>query len=328
MKTPLNIGLIGCGRVAERFYLPALSCLKEEARLVAVADPIRERRELFSSRIPGCVTFSSAEDLLQEAKIVAAIITSPPATHLSISMLALRAGIHVLVEKPLATFVGEVEELRAILNSTGGLLMVGFNRRYWNPVSKLRQIIQDRYHLDALSAQLIMTSDIKVWSAIGEVSDPLDDLGSHQLDLLRYIFDREIVAICARWIDTCTIRMQVRLEGGITAECISAHSNVTQESITIRCGSQRYRVRLGSERIRPAAGLIRSMLDLSDTFRRRLDARPSSLRSSFERQLVSFFNYISTGTAPHPGIADGLAVIRAVEAARRSAADCGMEVPI
>jgi predicted dehydrogenase len=44
--------------------------------------------------------------------------------------------------------------------------------------------------------------------------------------------------------------------------------------------------------------------------------------------LVSFFEYVRTGATPHPGIADGIAVIRAVEAARQSAANGGLEVVI
>jgi predicted dehydrogenase len=328
MNTPLNIGLIGCGRAAERFYLPALSRLKEKVRLVAVADPVRERRELISAIIPDCVAFNSAEELLQKARIVAAIITTPPATHVPIAMLALRAGVHVLVEKPLAPFVAGAEELESLVASSSSSLMIGFNQRYWEPVRQLRHIVHNQDCFDAVSAQLIMTSNIQAWSSISGVSDPLDDLGSHQLDLLRYIFNRELLAVSARWTDMHVIQMRVRLEDGVVAECLAAQGDVTEESITIQCERQQYRVRLGSERIQPSTGLIRSVLDLSDTLRRRLRGRRSSLRSSFERQLVSFFEYVRTGATPHPGIADGIAVIRAVEAARQSAANGGLEVVI
>lgn len=325
-NTPLNIGLIGCGRAAERFYLPALSRLKEKVRLVAVADPIRERRELISASNPDCVTFNSAEELLQKARIVAAIITTPPATHVPIAMLALLAGIHVLVEKPLAPFVAGVEELENLIASSTSSLMIGFNQRYWEPVCQLHHIVHNQGCSHVVSAQLIMMSNIQAWSPISGVSDPLGDLGSHQLDLLRYIFNREILAVSARWTDMHVIQMRVRLEDGVVANCLAAHSDVTQESITIQCECQQYRVGLGSERIQPATGLIRSVLDFSDMLRRRLRGRRSSLRSSFERQLISFLNYVHTGATPHPGIADGIAVIRAVEAARQSAANSGMEV--
>jgi predicted dehydrogenase len=326
MNTLLNIGLIGCGRAAERFYLPALSRLKEEVRLVAAADPIRGRREIVSASISDCVTFSSAEELLRKARIVAAIITTPPATHVPIAILALRAGINVLVEKPLAPFLTGVEELENLVASSSNSLMIGFNQRYWEPVRQLHHIMNNQECSDEVSAQLIMTSNIQAWSPISRVSDPLDDLGSHQLDLLRFILNREILAVSAHWTDTYVIQMRVTLEDGVVADCLAAQSDVTQESISIQCEGQQYRVHLGSERIQPATGLIRYMLDLSDTLRRRLRGRRSSLRSSFERQLVSFFNYVRTGATPHPGIADGIAVIRATEAARQSAANGGMEV--
>jgi predicted dehydrogenase len=154
----------------------------------------------------------------------------------------------------------------------------------------------------------------------------LDDLGPHQLDLLRYIFAREIIAINARWVDRQTVQMRVSLANGIVAECLAAHSNVSQESITIQCERQQYRMRVGSERIQPATGRLRSVLDLSDALSRRLRGRQTSMHSSFEQQLISFFNYIRTGVIPQPGIADGVAVIRATEAARQSAANAGMEV--
>lgn len=327
MNTPLNIGLIGCGRVAERFYLPVL-CRLADTRLVAVADPIPERRELLSSSIPGCLAFTSAEALLQKAGVEAIIITTPPATHVAIAAQSLRHGIHVLVEKPLAPSMAGVEELNTLVAFSGGSLMVGFNQRYWEPVCQLRQIMCNQHCFDTVSAKLIITSNIQAWSPICEISDPLDDLGSHQLDLLRYIFDREILAISARWTDKRAIEMEVRLAGGLVVVCLAAQNNLTREYIAINCEGRQYLIRLGSERIQPVVGLIRSVLDLSDTLRRGLLGRRSSLRDSYERQLIAFFNYVRTGTIPSPGIDDGIAVIRAVEAARQSAAYNGKEITI
>jgi hypothetical protein len=124
------------------------------------------------------------------------------------------------------------------------------------------------------------------------------------------------------------MQMRVKLSGGLFVDCLVAQSNITQESINIQHGCQKYNIRLGSERIYPAAGPIRLALDLSDTFRRRISGRVSSFRSSYDRQLISFFNCISNGIVPNPGIGDGIAAIRAVEAARRSASNDGMEVLI
>lgn len=326
--TPLNVGLIGCGRAAERLYVPALSNLTE-ARLVAVADPIRKRREIVSSKIFGCLTFSTAEALFQKAKIAAVIITTPPDTHVAITTLALQSGIPALIEKPLSPSMAGIKKLELLISSSGGSVMIGFNRRHWKPVQKMRLTMHNRQLSDRVSAQLVMTTNVQAWSPICGVSDPLDDLGSHQLDLLRYVFDREILAISAGWIDKHTIKMKVRLSGGIVvADCIAAHTNRHQEYIFIKCEHGKYQIQKGSERIKPAAGLIRQVLDSSDVLRRRLLGKRSLLSGSYEKQLISFFNYVRTGEVMQPSIADGIAVIKAVEATRKSASKGGKEVSI
>jgi predicted dehydrogenase len=324
---PLNIGLIGCGRAAERNYLPALSRMAE-ARLVAVADTIRERRELVSSYIPKCMAFSSAEELLQGSRIEAVIIATPPSTHVALTALALRAGIPVLVEKPLAPTMEGIAALEELVASSRGLIMVGFNRRFWEPACRLHQMMSNIHDSDRVSACLVMITNLKAWSPISGPSDALDDLGSHQLDLLRYVFDREIQAISANWTDKDAIQIQARLSGGGIADCLAAHRNAFQESMNIQLAQQQYLIRTDSDRMQPASGRIRFLLDLSDAIRRRLGGEQLSFSDSYRRQLVSFFNCIRTGQTPHPNIADGIAVIRAVEAARRSADSGGKEVLI
>lgn len=327
MNMPLSVGLIGCGRVAERLYLPALLRLAE-ARVVAVADPIRGRRDLISSQIPDCVSFSSAKELLRQMRIAAAIITTPPTTHVAMATLALRAGIPVLVEKPLAPSMAEVGSLEALIASSDGSLMMGFNRRHWEPVRRLRQITSNLNDSSLISAQLVMVNNLQNWSPISDTSDPLDDLGSHQLDLLRYIFSCEISAISSSWTDKHAIHMRVKLARGVIADCLAKHGNVYKESIIIRWKHKQYYIHSRSDRIRPSVGRIRSMLDFSDRVKRRLIARQSSLKNSYRLQLISFFDYIQSGATPHPGIADGIAAIRAVEVARQSAAGGGVEVSI
>ena len=204
--------------------------------------------------------------------------------------------------------------------------MVGFNRRYWAPVRQLRDLLGKSRYLGRVSARLVITSDVQAWAPIDKISDPLDDLAPHQLDAARYIFDRDIQAVSARWADKQTIELRVVLEDGIVAECLAAHSNISQESMTIQWESREYRIRMGSERIRPAGGPGRALLDLSDAVRRRLRGRETSMRTSFERQLIRFFDAIRAADRPQPGIADGIAVVQAVQAARRSAANSGMEV--
>lgn len=100
------------------------------------------------------------------------------------------------------------------------------------------------------------------------------------------------------------------------------------ESITVRCNDIHYRVRMGSERFEPAEGFMRSGLDLADAVSRKLRGRRSSLYYSYERQLLRFFQFVREGSQPSPDVKDGLAVLRAIEAARQSIACAGMEVSV
>ena len=322
----LAIGLIGCGRAAERYYLPAFARVPD-ARLAAVADPLDERRNLVAARVAGCTAFASAEELLEKAGVAAVIVATPPATHLSTATLAVRAGIPVLVEKPLAPSMAGVPELAALVASSRGTVMMGFTRRYWTPVRELRRIMHTHAG-DGVSAQLAITSDAGAWSAISGLGDPLEDLGPHQLDLLRWVFDRDIVAIRARWDQPDAISMQVRLAGGIVADCRAAFGTVSGESMLVRGSSLAYGMHADSERLRPAAGVVRSFLDLGDRIQRRLRGTPASAHRSFDAQLASFCRVVRDGVAADPDLDDGIAVVRAVEAARQSADRGGAEVEV
>lgn len=321
----VSIGLIGCGRAAERYYLPAFARVAE-ARLVAVADPLPERRELVASGVAGCAAYPSAEALLDGARVAGVIVATPPATHVPLAMLAVRAGLPVLVEKPLAPSMDGIAELDALVASARGAVMVGFTRRYWTPVRDLRRIMDAQGSADGVSAELVITSNVRAWAAINGLGDPLEDLGPHQLDLLRYVFDREIRAVRARWRDPHAIAMQVTLAGSVVADCRAAFDAVSRESMIVRgCGGA-YGMHVGSERLRPAAGAVRTLLDLGDRVGRRLRNGQTSMHGSFERQLARFCRFVQTGEPPEPGLADGVAVVRAIDAARRSADAGGREV--
>jgi predicted dehydrogenase len=326
VNAPLSIALIGCGRAAERYYAPALARFSD-ARLVAVADPLQERCELIASSVAGCATFTSAEMLLHKARIEGVIVATPPATHGAIAALALRAGLPVLVEKPLAPSLAEAKQLEHLVAASTGSIMVGFSRRYWSPVRELRDTVAARNPSEAL-ARCIIASNIDAWAPISGMIDVLDDLGPHQFDTLRYVFDREISAISARWIDAQAIDMRVKLGQGVVAECQAAYGLRSHESIHLRFPGGDYRMHADSERIAPAAGQIRCLLDFSDAIQRRLLGRKTSIHRSFEQQLASFCHYARTTGSPEPGIAAGLAVTRAIEAARTSAANGGVEVPL
>jgi predicted dehydrogenase len=328
MNEPLRVGLIGCGRAAERYYLPVLGRRKTGVRLVAAADPRPERVRLALSCAPACRTFDSSETLLQSVAVDAVIVASPPETHVPFTMAALRAGLFVLVEKPLATSSKQVRDLEESISRSSGRVMVGFNQRHWEPVQQLERILRRQNGGNDMSADLSMSADIGAWAPLAGTSTPLEDLGPHLLDLLRFLLQSEIRAVSADESVDGSTELRVELTGGTSARCRVAHGGPTRESIDLRWGRNAYRVRMGSDRIEPAAGLQRSLLDVFDAARRRLRGRRSSLHYSHERQLLRFFDHVRGDSDPAPGVEDGIAVVRAIEAAKRSIADGGREVPV
>ncbi len=318
MSGDLRVGLIGCGRAAERYYLPVLARRSLSARLVAVADPLPERTLLATSFVPDCKTFDCVETLLQESSLDAIVVASSPETHAQITMRALQAGLAVLVEKPVATSTEQARALEEQLAHASGSVMVGFNQRHWEPVERLESVLRRKDRTGEVSADLRMTVNIAGWSPVAGVVNPLEDLGPHLLDLLRFLLRREILALAASQSTDGAVDLRVRLSGGTTARCRVAHGGLTEESIDLQWERECYLVRMGSDRIEPPAGFTRSLLDFSEAGYRRLRGRRASLHYSHERQLLRFLAHVRGGERPTPAIEDGLAVARAVEAAKRS----------
>jgi predicted dehydrogenase len=321
---PLRLGLIGCGRAAERLWLAAFRAV-HEVRLAAAVDPQADRRAALSRQTPGCRMLERLEDLALGRDVDAVVVTSPPETHFDLARRALEAGCPVLVEKPLASTVAQAIELDRLRRSTGTPLMVGLNRRWWAPVRALRERLSHRGSGEC-RAELVFVTNAAEWGAVAGVPDLLDDLGTHQLDLLRFLFDREIASVSARHTAASTVEMEVKLADGSSARCRIGHDGSSTESIFVTGGSLVAWIHGGSDRLSPAAGSVRATLDFADRALHKMTGRRSAMRRSFEHQLRAFAGAVRSRAEPSPDAADGLAAVRAVAATRASLARGGTPV--
>ena len=119
MSGVVLIGLLGCGRAAEQLHVPAILRTRE-TRLTAVCDPVPERRQLVARAAPGCRAFATAEELFASRSVDAVLVASPPETHVALAELALRAGVPVLVEMPLAGSLAEAIHLAELERKARG----------------------------------------------------------------------------------------------------------------------------------------------------------------------------------------------------------------
>jgi predicted dehydrogenase len=131
---PLRLGLIGTGIAARRLYLPRLKKLQSHLRLVACANRTRSKADDFARLAQVPLVLDSADDLLAQPEVEAVLISLPIELQPAMVLKALRAGKHVLSEKPVAA---NLAQGRALLKRTAPYLrkglrwMVGENFHFW-----------------------------------------------------------------------------------------------------------------------------------------------------------------------------------------------------
>src|SRR5690348_8330881 len=151
--------------------------------LVAVADPDRKQRELVAGTL-GCGAVADAEALLRTG-IDAAIIAAPTHLHHDIAVQCTAKGVHVLVEKPIASTIEESRAIVAAARRAGVTLMVGHVERFNPAVQSVKRAIKDQ---DILSIAITRVGPFPPrMSNVGVVID----LAVHDIDLIRWFTDSE-----------------------------------------------------------------------------------------------------------------------------------------
>src|SRR3972149_2525838 len=114
---PIRVALIGCGAISEQMHLPVLAGHRV-LKLAALVDRDRARAQRFAEGYGVEHVFEDAAELSRET-IDAAIVASPPFHHAPCTIDLVRQGIHVLVEKPMATNVADAERMVAEAERAG-----------------------------------------------------------------------------------------------------------------------------------------------------------------------------------------------------------------
>ena len=137
--TNLKFAIVGCGRIAERHA----EHIAKQAKLIAVCDIKEDRRSLFSEKYH-CNTYSTIDELLENEKGLDLIaICSPNGLHAEHSIKALRAGINVLCEKPMAITVVDCQLMISEAEKANKHLFIVKQNRFNSPISALKTVIDE-----------------------------------------------------------------------------------------------------------------------------------------------------------------------------------------
>ena len=139
---PTRVAVIGCGAIANGGHLPAYRAAAAAGlcRLVGVCDIDRERAQQSADQY-GVKPFERAADLLAQTRPEVVSITTFPASHRDLALLAFDAGCHVLCEKPVALHYGEAAAMVRAAARAQRLLSVCFQYRYWDESVYLKEHI-------------------------------------------------------------------------------------------------------------------------------------------------------------------------------------------
>ena len=188
----IKVGIIGCGTIANGAHIPAYM-KNEEAEIVYFCDIIPERAEK-AVKDYGCgKAVTDYHDVINDPEIDAVSVCTPNKAHTQITIDALRAGKHVLCEKPAARTYAEVQEMQKTAEECGKILNIGVVNRFNDAVNKIRQLIQSGELGEVFHVYVSFRSHRSIPGLGGAFTDNsiagggvLIDWGVHFLDIVMY----------------------------------------------------------------------------------------------------------------------------------------------
>jgi 1,5-anhydro-D-fructose reductase (1,5-anhydro-D-mannitol-forming) len=187
--------VIGIGDITRKRVIPAILAEPRSTLYgVVTRDPNK------AAAYPGIRVWTAIEDALRDPAIGAVYVASPVARHAPDTIASLRAGKHVLCEKPVAINYGEAQSMVAAARETRRLLGVAYYRRLFPKLIRAKQLIAD----GAIGQPVLAEANCHGWLHAGDRSwlldpavaggGPLYDTASHRIDACNFLFGLPIKA--------------------------------------------------------------------------------------------------------------------------------------
>jgi predicted dehydrogenase len=305
-RTSVQIGLVGCGRLAEFGYIPALRRASGVA-LVGVADVNLGR----CSRVaPGVPAYASLQNLVDGGQAQAIVISTPTRCHLADATVAAKANLPVLLEKPPGRDLKEAEGLLELTPRP----WLAFNRRFDPELARLKSHLSNQ-KMGKLRLELCYRR--KAWDPIDMQDDAMLDLGPHLIDLVRWLTGSEVTSVQAETLNQHSAEFQLELEQG-EATIVCSCNRPYREMVTAWATDGRF---LGSFR---RGGVLSGIVN------KILPNRESPLLHSLMRQLEAFAGAVKglPSAGPLGSVDDGVRTMIVIEAVRKSARSGGSRCPV
>ena len=249
----LKWGFIGCGEVCEKKSGPAFSEVPG-SEVVAVMSRTQEKARSYARRHGVPRWYTDAQELIDDAEVNAVYVATPPSSHATYAIMAMRAGKPVYVEKPLASSYEECARINHVSEQTGVPCFVAYYRRHLPYFLRVREILQQGTIGRVQNVQIRFAwppreldyghPENLPWRLQPDIAGGgyFYDLAPHQLDLLQWMFGviLEASGICANrgglYEAEDTVSAVFQFENGLPGSgswCFVAHESARVDRILI-----------------------------------------------------------------------------------------------
>lgn len=199
----VRYGIIGFGHFGEHRIAPSLEA-SANSTLVAIQKRSATEARRRADQLGIKEAYGRVEDLVASQDIDAVYIASANANHCPETVLAARAGKHVIVEKPMAMNAVEAIEMIEVCRANGVKLSVAHMTRYSPLLIRMRDLVRSRVLGRIVAARADFTFDARfsprTWILDPALAGagPVFDIGVHCLDALRFVLDDEVVGVSSQ----------------------------------------------------------------------------------------------------------------------------------
>lgn len=316
-ERPLRAAVVGCGAVTERYHLPALLA-SPDVEVVACVDPSLERARSLAERVRAPLALDGHAGLAGSVDL--ALLAAPNAVHERIAVDLLSAGVHVLVEKPMARSAAECDRMIEAAAATGVVLSVGHAYRHY-PVARFARELFAAGALGAVRRVDVRQNAGGRWPAASTAvltreagGGVLLDIGVHTLDLLLWwLGDMRAIAYCddaAGGVES-ECEAELELAGGAPVSVELSRTRNLRDTTIVEC--ERGVVEIGIYepavvRLTMAGGGTTLVGGVPDA-----EFERAPVQTLFARQLADVVAAVRHGTPPLVGGRDGRRAVALVE---------------
>ncbi|WP_274364255.1 Gfo/Idh/MocA family protein [Paenibacillus thermotolerans] len=332
----VKVGVIGVGSISEMHLQSYVK--NNDAELVAVCDLNEERAKQKAERFGASKVYTDYRELLADPEIQAVSICTWNHTHAEISIAALKAGKHVLSEKPLCTTVEDALKVQQAVEETGNILQVGFVRRYDSNARLLKEFIDkgefgEIYYAKASYLRRLGNPGGWFSDITRSGGGPLIDLGVHVIDICWYLMGRpKVVSVSGNTYRKLGNRANVRNLSFYQAADYDPSQNTVEDmanalirfengaslavdaSFTLHAKKDEGSVKLfgdkGGFELDPEIVMVLEKNDTILNVTPQTDHKSFEFNSAFQNEINHFIECVKTGNKPISPVEDGVEIMK------------------